>query len=174
MTRNRKGSVLVVVMLYTFVLTVLGTAIMGVAINEYRMEAAHRNSVKAYYLAEAGLEKAVYEISQMEAIVPEILKNMKWEMENEDLGLIEPGVQGDFLVTVEYVGLIDVILADEGKSSEVYKTIYEIKLKSMAVYKEAPAGVEAHILLEDYEEIDMDNRVEVYRWRQIRGEEDEN
>jgi hypothetical protein len=110
MTGKRKGSALVMVMLFTFVITLLGTAIMGVAINEYRMEVAHRNSVKAYYLAEAGLEKSVYEISQMEAIVPEFLKHMQWKMEKEDFGLVEPGAQGDYLVTVEYVELIDVIL----------------------------------------------------------------
>jgi hypothetical protein len=162
------------VMLFTFVITLLGTAIMGVAINEYRMEVAHRNSVKAYYLAEAGLEKSVYEISQMEAIVPEFLKHMQWKMEKEDFGLVEPGAQGDYLVTVEYVELIDVILAGEGENSDVYKSVYKIKLKSMAVYKEAPAGVEAHILVEDYEGTGMDNRVEVCRWRQIRGVEDEN
>ena len=149
MTGKRKGSALVMVMLFTFVITLLGTAIMGVAINEYRMEVAHRNSVKAYYLAEAGLEKSVYEISQMEAIVPEFLKHMQWKMEKEDFGLVEPGAQGDYLVTVEYVELIDVILAGEGENSDVYKSVYKIKLKSMAVYKEAPAGVEAHILVED-------------------------
>ncbi|NLZ90683.1 MAG: hypothetical protein GX918_02040 [Clostridiales bacterium] len=174
MTGKRKGSALVMVMLFTFVITLLGTAIMGVAINEYRMEVAHRNSVKAYYLAEAGLEKSVYEISQMEAIVPEFLKHMQWKMEKEDFGLVEPGAQGDYLVTVEYVELIDVILAGEGENSDVYKSVYKIKLKSMAVYKEAPAGVEAHILVEDYEGTGMDNRVEVCRWRQIRGVEDEN
>ncbi|HZX47076.1 MAG TPA: pilus assembly PilX N-terminal domain-containing protein [Clostridia bacterium] len=174
MTGNRKGSALVMVMLFTFVITLLGTAILGVAINEYRMEAAHRDSVKAYYLAEAGLEKAVYEISQMEAIVPGTLKDKQWEMESEDLGLVKPGARGDYLVTVEYVELVDVILAGEGESSEVYKTIYEIKLKSIAVYKEAPAGIETHILVEDYEETGMDNRVEVSRWRQVRGVEDEN
>ncbi len=174
MTGYREGSALVMVMLFTFVITLLGTAIMGVAINEYRMEAAHRNSVKAYYLAEAGLEKAVYEISQMKAIVPGFLKQMQWKMVKEDLGLVEPGVRGDYLVTVEDVELIDVILAGEGENSEVYKSVYEIKLKSMAVYKEAPAGIEAHILVEDYEETGMDNRVEVCRWRQIRGVGDEN
>jgi hypothetical protein len=173
MVNNRKGSALVMVMIYSLVLTILGTAILGVAINEYRMEAAHRNVVKAYYLAEAGMEKAIYEITEMESILPSFLSNKVWEMEPYDLDLIEPGAQGDFKVTVEYIELRDEIFAGEGEDIELYKTTYEIKLKSMAAYKGAPARLEAIILVEDYEAAETDNKVEVYNWRQIRGVEDE-
>jgi hypothetical protein len=173
MVNYGKGSALVMVMIYSLVLIILGTAILGVAVSEYRMEVAHRNVVKAYYLAEAGMEKAIFEITEMEAIQPFLLMDRVWEMEPYDLDLIEPGVQGDFRVTVECIELIDEIFAGEGEDIELYKTTYEIKLKSMASYRSAPAGLEATILVEDYEAAETDNRVEVYNWRQIRGVEDE-
>ncbi|MDD2574329.1 MAG: pilus assembly PilX N-terminal domain-containing protein [Firmicutes bacterium] len=173
MVKNRHGSALVMVMVYALVLIILGIAILGVAVNEYRMEAAHRNVVKAYYLAEAGMEKAIFEITEMETILPSFIGDKEWEMGPEDSGLVESGVYGDFKVTVGYVEIYDEIFVGEGEDIVLYKTIYEIKLKSMAVCSGAPAGLEAIILVENYENSVEDNKVEVWNWRQIRGVEDE-
>ena len=43
----------------------------------------------------------------------------------------------------------------------------------MAMYKAASAGLQAIILVEDYEDARVDNKVEVNKWRQIRGMKDE-
>ena len=121
MVKNRQGSALVMVMVYALVLTVLGTAILSVAASEYRMEMAHRNVVKAYYIAEAGMEKAIYEITEMDTILPYILENKEWEMGPEDTGLVEPGAQGDYSVTVGYIVLYDRVLDGEEKTLSLLK-----------------------------------------------------
>ncbi|HZX45880.1 MAG TPA: pilus assembly PilX N-terminal domain-containing protein [Clostridia bacterium] len=169
MVNNRQGLALVMVMVYALVLTILGTAILGVAISEYRMETAHRDVVKAYYIAEAGMEKAICEITQTEKILPSVLENKKWEMGPEDFSLVEPGIQAGFTVTVEYVDLKEEIFVEEGETIVLYKSIYGIGLKSVAAYKGAPAELKAIILVEDYEDMDRENKVEVQNWRQTRG-----
>lgn len=174
MVKNNKGLALVTVMVYTLVLTVIGTAILAIAMNEYRMEKAYKSLVKAYYLAEAGMEKAIYMIAKMDVVIPESVKDMRWEMEDEDMDLVEPGVSADYEVTVREAELYDVIFTGQEEDSEVYKRILGIKLRSLAVYKGAPAGVEAGILVEDYEETGVESAVQVEYWRQIRGINDEN
>jgi hypothetical protein len=160
-------------MLCTLVLTVLGTSMLALAVTEYRMEAAHRSRVKAYYLAEAGIEKAVFDITRLDRINTGSIRNTLWEMDARDSGLVEPGAGGGFLVTVEKADLFDVLFTGEGEDTEVYKRIFDIVLKSLADYNGTTVGVEARMLVEDYEEDDMENKVQVYHWRQIRGVDDE-
>ena len=141
-----KGSALIMVMMYTMILSILGTAMLGVVINEYRMEKAHRESVKAFYLAEAGMEKAIFEISQLNAIASETLIGMTFTLEDEE-DLLKPGEQGGFKVKVsteegEGVKLLDTIYFDE-ENEIVFKYIYEITLEAIGFIGESEnaAGV---------------------------------
>lgn len=170
MVKNIRGSVLVIVMVYTLFLIILGITISGVAVCEHRMEIAHRNVVKAYYLAEAGMERIIYEITKMGRPLISNLKGNTWEMEEGDNGLIEPGVDARFVVGITDVDVINETFIGEGGDIELYKTIYSIKLKSTAVYRGAPAGLEAYISVEVYENTEEHNRVEVLRWRQVGGD----
>jgi hypothetical protein len=173
MVKDKRGSVLVMVMLYTLVLIILGTSILGVAASEYIMEMAHRKRVKSYYIAEAGIEKAIYHITQMNIINPETIRGARWDMGAEDIGLVEPGARGDFTVTVKEAALYDVIYTDEGEDKKVHKRIFDIVIRSLAHYNGTPAVVEAHVLAEDYEEKSTQNKVQIYHWRQVGRVEDE-
>ncbi|MBA1336994.1 MAG: hypothetical protein HPY66_3430 [Firmicutes bacterium] len=161
---NDRGSALVMVMMFTLILTILGTAMLGVAINEYMMEKAHRNSVKAYYLAEAGMEKAIYEITDLESIEGSIDIGDIWEMESEDEDLVDSGIAGNFTVTVDDISLTGTVYVDE-LETEVYKYIYEIILTAEGQVDGAAKRLEAKIEVEDYVE-DIENKVHVIYWKQ--------
>lgn len=53
---NKKGSALVLVLIFMVVLTVLGTAVMGIAVTENRMSIYQENKMQAYYLARSGAQ----------------------------------------------------------------------------------------------------------------------
>ncbi len=165
---NRQGSALVLVMLYAMILTILGTSLIGAAFNEFRMERAHRNTVKAYYLAEAGIEKAIFNITGLDTIDPAVLKDTQWEMEAMDRGLVEPGASGGFVVWVKEADLFDVIYIGEGEEKEEHKRIYDVILESLADYEGTTEKVEVGVFVENYRKTGMGNKVQVYHWRQIR------
>lgn len=174
MVKNRRGSVMVVVMLYTMVLILLGVSILGAAAIEYRMEAAYRNRVKAYYLAEAGAEKAIFHIARLDVINPDTLEGSLWEMGKDDIRLLGPGDKGDFSVTVERAGLFDVVFMGDEEDIRVHKKIYDIALMATAHYNTIPATIQVHMLVEDYRQDDGKNKVQVYHWRQLGRVVDEN
>lgn len=163
---NDKGSALVMVMAMALVLTILGTAMLGVTVSEYRMEKAYRNSAKAYYLAEAGMEKALFEITKLEDIAADDLRTSTWNLENEDLDLLDRGGSGNFTVTVKTVSLSDIIYTDESQT-EAYKYIYEIVLRSEGVAEGSSRMIEAKIRVEDWVNGTADDRLYVLYWRQI-------
>lgn len=162
--KNNKGTALVMVMMVILILLVLGTAVLSITINEYRMAKAFRDDVAAYYLAEAGLEKAIYHIARMKEIYPDQLSTEKWEMGEEDEDLLKPGTRGIFIVTVENIYLIDTVLAGE----DVYKYIYEVTLKSQAVVEKMTGEIETVIRVEDYTAENSLTQVQVEYWRQKR------
>lgn len=161
---NKRGSALVMVMIYTLVLMILGTSILAVTLNEYRMEKAYRESLMASYLAEAGLEKVIYNIAELETIYPGLISKT-WEMEDDDRDLLKTGVRGDYTVSVENVQLDDTIYVDEERTV-VYKRIYRIVLKSNASVERMIREIEAQIKVEDYEAQGIDNKVQILYWRQ--------
>jgi hypothetical protein len=173
-----KGSALVMVMMYAMILTILGTAMLGVVINEYRMEKAHRESIKAFYLAEAGIEKAIYEISQLGIIDPETLMGMTFTLDDAQEDLLKPGEQGGFTVRVstkegEGVKLVDTIYFDE-ENQVVYKYIYEITLEGVGFMGEREDAkgaikrkIQAVLKFEDYAIPTIDNKAEIISWRQL-------
>jgi len=175
---GEKGSALVMVMMYAMILSILGTAMLGVVINEYRMEKVHRESIKAYYLAEAGMEKAIFEISQLERIVPETVKTMVFTLDGDQGDLLKPGEQGGFTVKVsttegDGIKLIDTIYFDE-ESQIVYKYIYEITLEAVGFVGEGENArgavkrkIQAVIKFEDYAVPNIENKAEIVFWRQL-------
>jgi Tfp pilus assembly protein PilX len=164
---NEKGSALVMVMMFTLILTILGTSVLAVTMNEYRMEKAYRDSVASYYLAEAGLEKAIYDIAEMENIGIGLV-SQTWEMDaDEQEELLKPGTNGNYKVSVENVKLDDTIYVDE-QQTVVYKKIYIIILKSNASVDGMTRKIEAGIRVEDYEASGIENKVEILYWHQLR------
>ncbi|HHW56711.1 MAG TPA: hypothetical protein GXX15_03365 [Clostridia bacterium] len=60
---NERGSALIFTLMVILILTVLGVAILEVAVANYKMSYAYANSISATYAAEAGLEKAKSEFN---------------------------------------------------------------------------------------------------------------
>lgn len=161
---NDSGFVLVTVIVYTIVLIILGTSLMTVTLNEYRIEKAYRESLMANYLAEAGMEKAIYKLAELENIYPGIVSKT-WKMEDDDRDLLKSGIRADYTVSVENVQLEDTIYADEERTM-VYKRIYSVILKSNASVEGMNREIEAQIKVEDYEAQGKDNKVQIMYWRQ--------
>ncbi len=170
MARDDRGLVLVVVIIYVLLLTVLGTVTLSIALSERKMERAHSDVVKAYYIAEAGLEKAIYHITEMDVIVPSYLVDKTWAMAQEDYGLLGPDAKGDFIVEVTDLNLIEEIFVDDDDGdTDMYRTIYEIMLKAMGMFEDAPAALEAVVWVETYGDTKKTNKAKVLRWRQVGG-----
>lgn len=161
---KKRGSALVIVMIYILVLTILGTSILAVTLNEYRMEKAYRESLMANYLAEAGMEKAIYNIAEFENISPDLISKT-WNMEDDDRDLLKSGIRGDYSVSIKNIQLEDIIYLDE-EQTEVYKKIYKIVLDSNALVEGMVRELEAQVRVEDYEVPGIDNKVQILYWRQ--------
>ncbi|MCK5289287.1 MAG: hypothetical protein KAJ79_09495, partial [Candidatus Omnitrophica bacterium] len=59
---NKKSSILVVVIIVAVVLTILGTALLHKSITENNLAQKYLNSTRAFWLAEAGINEALFEI----------------------------------------------------------------------------------------------------------------
>jgi len=164
---NKKGSAMVMVMIYTLILMILGTSVLAAAMTEYRMEKSYRESVTAYYLAEAGLEKAICSIREMETISIDGLSSKTWNMNDNDRDLLKSGVHGDYTVLVKSAQVDDTIYEDE-QQTVVEETIYSITLKSGASVEGMAREIEVQIKVEDFVDSGIKNKVEIIYWRQKR------
>jgi hypothetical protein len=63
-SKSKKGSSLVFVLIFLSVLSILGTTILSVSIANYKMKIIDKNSKTSFYLAEAGLQEAYTEIGK--------------------------------------------------------------------------------------------------------------
>jgi hypothetical protein len=81
---NQKGIALLTTLIFIFILVTFGVALLSMTSNDIKLSALQRDSTKAFYIAEAGIEKALY-----------ILKNDYENDQNWD-GIDPPLDQGDF------------------------------------------------------------------------------
>ncbi len=173
MVEGDRGFILIITMIYVSVLIVLGTLILGVTVSEHRMAKAHGDVVKAYYIAEAGLEKAIYHITKMDAIISSSLKSKTWVMEQEDYDLLKPDAQGNFTVKTANLNPVDEVFVSEGEETKLYKRVYEITLRATGTYERAPVMLEAILYIDAYESAEKANKVEILSWRQVGSSWDE-
>ncbi|MBI5415988.1 MAG: hypothetical protein HZA29_04150, partial [Candidatus Omnitrophica bacterium] len=59
--RNRRGSLLILAYLVVFVLLTLGAAFLMLSVNEQRSAERQRRATVAFHIAEAGVERALYD-----------------------------------------------------------------------------------------------------------------
>jgi len=57
--KNEKGMALALVLIFTAILLILGTAVMNYAVNESLITGYNKNDIRLYYIVEAGLETGV-------------------------------------------------------------------------------------------------------------------
>jgi hypothetical protein len=160
------GSVLIMVMIFCMVLFALGTSILGITISDYRLGQAFENSVKAYYLAEAGLEKVLYALSRMGSVNPEALLTTGWDMDGDDREVLNTGENSRFSVKVKEVSLVDTIYTDE-QQLEVFAYIYTITLEAEGTVGTMRERAETVLEVQDFTEDGWNNEVTVVSWRKI-------
>jgi len=63
---NQKGMALVATLIFTFILVSLGAALLTMTNNDSKLSTLQRESTRAFYLAETGIEKALWYINSSE------------------------------------------------------------------------------------------------------------
>lgn len=82
---NQKGMALLTTLIFVFILVTFAVALLTMTSNDTKLSALQRDSTKAFYIAEAGIEKALY-----------ILKN-DYESDQDWTGItVPPSGPGDF------------------------------------------------------------------------------
>jgi Tfp pilus assembly protein PilX len=82
---NQKGMALLTTLIFVFILVTFAVALLTMTSNDTKLSALQRDSTKAFYIAEAGIEKALY-----------ILKN-DYESDQDWTGItVPPSKEGDF------------------------------------------------------------------------------
>jgi hypothetical protein len=161
-----QGSVLVIVVVFCMVIFALGASILGITISDYRIGKAYQDGIKAYYLAEAGAERAIYEISRMGPIDPQALLTKEWNMDEEDSAALDTGASDNFSVEVGSVILVDTIYTEEqGLEAGLY--IYRIVLMAEGTVSTMRERVEVVLEVKDFVEQEQHNEVKVIFWRKI-------
>ncbi len=61
---NQSGIALLTVLIFVFILVTFGVALLTMTSNEIKLSALHRDSTKAFYLAESGIQKAIEELDE--------------------------------------------------------------------------------------------------------------
>lgn len=86
--KDEKGSGLVLTLMVLLVLSVLGTSVGMVTVGSYRLSDANKDSTSAYYIAEAGAERAYNEI-QTQILTAYDESSTKTEFENRVKNIVE-------------------------------------------------------------------------------------
>jgi len=74
---NQKGMALLATLIFTFVLVSLGTALLTMTNNDTKLSTLQRESTRAFYLAETGIEKALWYIN----FSPDNTDGLDWRTE---------------------------------------------------------------------------------------------
>jgi hypothetical protein len=163
---GRQGSVLVIVVVFCMVIFALGASIIGITISDYRMGKAYQDGVKAYYLAEAGAERAIHAISRMGTIDPQTLLTKEWSMDEEDSAALGTGASDNFSAKVASVILVDTIYSEEqGPEASVY--IYRIMLTADGTVSTMRERLEVVLEVLDFADHEKHNEVTAIFWRKI-------
>jgi hypothetical protein len=106
---NQKGMALITTLIFIFILVTFGVALLSMTSNDIKLSALQRDSTKAFYIAEAGIEKALY-----------FLKN-DYESDQDWTDITPPTDTGDF---------------DEGTYTVTFdiKSSKSVTIKSKGIY----------------------------------------
>ena len=61
---NQKGMALLTTLIFVFILVTFGVALLTMTSNDTKLSALQRDSTKAFYIAEAGIEKTLYDLKR--------------------------------------------------------------------------------------------------------------
>ncbi|MFA5099503.1 MAG: hypothetical protein WC547_01280 [Candidatus Omnitrophota bacterium] len=122
MFSNNKGSALIIVYMVTAVLTILGTAFVSRALNEIRNTRRYVDTVKAFWFAEAGMNKAVYEANHPTSAVA-------WPGDSEISG-----------VTVTNLTAARKLINVTGYFGDVTSTVSAVAVQSGSIFNYAAFG----------------------------------
>ncbi|PKP55757.1 hypothetical protein CVT91_14810 [Candidatus Atribacteria bacterium HGW-Atribacteria-1] len=61
---NQKGMALLTTLIFVFVLVTLAVALLTMTNNDTKLSALQRDSTKAFYIAEAGIERTLYDLQE--------------------------------------------------------------------------------------------------------------
>jgi len=95
---NQKGMALLATLIFTFVLVSLGAALLTMTNNDSKLSTLQRESTRAFYLAETGIEKALWYIN----FSPDNLAGLDWRTTDYDGGV---GSSSEYF-NVEVIGPI--------------------------------------------------------------------
>jgi hypothetical protein len=93
---NQKGMTLLTVLIFVMVLVSFGVALLAMTSNDTKLSTLHRESNKAFYIAESGIEKVFYNLN--------VAKGVDWRPDNDKLREPEGIVDEYYEVTIENIG----------------------------------------------------------------------
>ena len=110
---DNKGIALIITLITLLYFVIMGTAFLVILNSAYRVSSVQGRSMKAFWLAEAGIEKT---------IVP-ILMDTGWT-ENSDSSFIEDLGEGNFEIGIDYIGTNEQVeITSKGMVKSIDRTI---------------------------------------------------
>lgn len=131
---NKKGSMMLLLMIVIGILTILGTVILSVSISNYKMKLTNSRVKKNFYISDSGIEIAEYIIKNVikdaveagDDAAYEYLINLdlEREIEDEELRIDSPYINDDGTINTEYI---------EREQNEIFKKTYKDYIKKNIV-----------------------------------------
>ena len=111
---NQRGMALLTTLIFVFVLVTLAVALLTMTNNDSKMSTLQRASNKAFYLAETGIEKALYNLNVDESY-PIVSEEGKSAWRPDDSSPFTEGTSKEYFeLTIENIGLLEGETDDEG------------------------------------------------------------
>jgi len=142
---NQKGMALLATLIFTFVLVSLGAALLTMTNNDAKLSTLQRESNRAFYLAESGIEKTFYKLNVVDLTwrpgtngVPLPYQEVTTDEEKFEVTITNIGTPPE--VETDRIKIISTGFVDKGKFSSGQRTIEviaEIDFFSETTYKYA-------------------------------------
>ena len=100
---NEKGMALIATIIFVSILVSFGVAILTLTNNDSKLSTLHRESNRAFYIAEKGIEKALYNLNEDDDYPMTGLT--AWRPDEDSPYSFESTAEEYFLVTIENIGL---------------------------------------------------------------------
>lgn len=102
---NEKGMALIATIIFVSILVSFGVAILALTNNDSKLSTLHRESNRAFYIAEKGIEKALYNLNEDDNY-PMTSENglIAWRPDKNSPYSFESTAEEYFLVTIENIG----------------------------------------------------------------------
>ena len=107
---NQKGMALITTLIFTFILVSLGTALLTMTNNDSKLSTLQRESTRAFYLAETGIEKALWYIN----FSPDNTAGLDWRTTEA-----EPYYEGNSEESFGVVVTTDTVDPDDGEATKI-------------------------------------------------------